>query len=136
MAIHDNIVVAPVKLRPMPKKEARAGTNEALAGIGLPDKAEEYLKMFGEVPGIMCKPATSGITMAVMAREMGLAGRAATRVLCLWMRELSREKILLRSSWRIPGSCTFAGFSRRCWCSAEEATRYKYENRGKVCRRF
>ena len=102
MTIHENITLAPVKLKLMSKEQADEKASALLGRIGLADKAEAIIRalamnpdvmlfdeptsaldpeMVGEVLDLMKDLAKEGMTMVVVTHEMGFAREVASRVL-------------------------------------------------------
>ena len=106
LTVLDNITLAPIKVKKMPKAEAEKLARELLNKVGLADKEDSYPaqlsgglamqpdimlfdeptsaldpEMVGEVLSVMKDLADGGMTMVVVTHEMGFAREVASRVL-------------------------------------------------------
>ena len=104
LTVLDNITLAPIKVKKMPKAEAEKLARELLNKVGLADKEDSYpaqlsggqqqriaiaralamqpdIMLFDEVLSVMKDLADGGMTMVVVTHEMGFAREVASRVL-------------------------------------------------------
>ena len=104
LTVLDNITLAPIKVKKMPKAEAEKLARELLNKVGLADKEQRIAiaralamqpdimlfdeptsaldpEMVGEVLSVMKDLADGGMTMVVVTHEMGFAREVASRVL-------------------------------------------------------
>ena len=96
----ENLTMAPIKIKKVPKSEAEQKAMALLQRVGLADRANDYPaqlsggqkqrvaivraldpEMVGEVLEVMQELAQSGMTMVVVTHEMGFAKEVGSRVL-------------------------------------------------------
>ncbi len=91
MSALDNVALAPIHVRKLPKAEALARSRAQLERVGLGDKFDAFPnqlsgtsaldpEMINEVLDVMVQLAGEGMTMMVVTHEMGFARKVADRV--------------------------------------------------------
>ena len=91
----DNLTMAPIKIKKVPKSEAEQKAMALLQRVGLADRANDYpaqlsggqkqrvaiVRALAMEPEVMQELAQSGMTMVVVTHEMGFAKEVGSRVL-------------------------------------------------------
>ena len=91
----DNLTMAPIKIKKVPKSEAEQKAMTLLQRVGLADRANDYpaqlsggqkqrvaiVRALAMEPEVMQELAQSGMTMVVVTHEMGFAKEVGSRVL-------------------------------------------------------
>ena len=83
MTILDNMTLAPIHVKHMPKAEAEQKAHALLERVGLGDRAEAYPIQLsgGQKQRVAIELAQEGMTMVVVTHEMGFAREVGNRVL-------------------------------------------------------
>ena len=91
----DNLTMAPIRIKKVPKSEAEQKAMALLQRVGLADRANDYpaqlsggqkqrvaiVRALAMEPEVMQELAQSGMTMVVVTHEMGFAKEVGSRVL-------------------------------------------------------
>ena len=91
----ENLTMAPIKIKKVPKSEAEQKAMALLQRVGLADRANDYpaqlsggqkqrvaiVRALAMKPEVMQELAQSGMTMVVVTHEMGFAKEVGSRVL-------------------------------------------------------
>ena len=91
----ENLTMAPIKIKKVPKSEAEQKAMALLQRVGLADRANDYpaqlsggqkqrvaiVRALAMEPEVMQELAQSGMTMVVVTHEMGFAKEVGSRVL-------------------------------------------------------
>ena len=81
LTVLENVTLAPVLEKKVPKEQAREEAMALLRRVGLGDKAGEYPRKLKEVLNVIRELTRSGMTILIVTHEMGFAREVSDRVL-------------------------------------------------------